>query len=226
MQQKTFIDPQIPFIERIATPEGRRYRTPEGKLYPSVTGVTELLAETEGKNYIKEWREKVGAEVADEISRRAANRGTLVHESVEQYLKTGSFPKFDMFQQTEERMIKQLLPTIMKIDRIRCLETPLWSDIFELAGTVDLIAEYEGELMSIDWKTSNSFKHRDDIGGYFLQVAIYAYMFWERTGVAIKNGLIVITTPDDGLLIYKEPLKRHLAKLPALRKEYRRIHGV
>jgi hypothetical protein len=80
--------------------------------------------------------------------------------------------------------------------------------------------------MTIDWKTSNSFKHRDDIGGYFLQVAIYAYMFWERTGVAIKNGLIVITTPDDGLLIYKEPLKQHLAKLPALRKEYRRIHGV
>ena len=223
---KNFINPNIPLIQRIETADGRRYQTPEGKLYPSATGITSLLAEVEGTDYIKEWREKVGEKVADDISRRAAERGTLVHEAAESYLNKGKFPEFDMFQQTEKRMCTQLLPVLEKIDNIRCVETPLWTDRFELAGTVDLIAEYENELMVIDWKTSSSFKHRNDINGYFLQVAIYAYMFWERTGVTIKNGLIAITTPDDGTLVYKEPLKQHLAKLPALRKEYRRIHGV
>ena len=222
---KTFINPKIPGIERIETPDGRRYQTPEGKLYPSATGITSLLAEVEGTDYIKAWREKVGEQVAGDISRRAAERGTLIHESVETYLKKGAFPEFDMFQHIEKRMCEQMLDVISKIDNIYCIETPLWTDRFELAGTVDLIAEYENELMVIDWKTSSSFKHRNDINGYFLQTSIYAFMFWERTGIPIRNTLIVITTPDDGLLIYKEPLKQHLAKLPALRKEYRRIHG-
>lgn len=223
---KNFINPNIPLIQRIETPEGRRYQTPEGKLYPSATGITSLLAEVEGTDYIKEWREKVGEKVADDISRRAAERGTLVHEAAESYLKKGKFPEFDMFQQTEKRMCTQLLPVLDKIDNIRCVETPLWTDRFELAGTVDLIAEYENELMVIDWKTSSSFKHRNDINGYFLQTAIYAFMFWERTGIPIKNSLIVLTTPDDGLMVYVEPINKHLQKLPGLRKLHREKFGV
>ena len=223
---KNFINPNIPLIQRIETAEGRRYQTPEGKLYPSATGITSLLAEVEGTDYIKEWREKVGEKVADDISRRAAERGTLVHEAAESYLKKGKFPEFDMFQQTEKRMCTQLLPVLEKIDNIRCVETPLWTDRFELAGTVDLIAEYENELMVIDWKTSSSFKHRNDINGYFLQTAIYAYMFWERTGITIKNSLIVLTTPDDGVLVYVEPISKHLQKLPDLRKLHREKFGV
>ena len=222
---KTFINPKIPSIERIETPDGRRYQTPEGKLYPSATGITSLLAEVEGTDYIKAWREKVGEQVADDISRRAAERGTLIHEAVETYLKKGAFPEFDMFQHIEKRMCEQMLKVISKIDNIRCIETPLWTDRFELAGTVDLIAEYENELMVIDWKTSSSFKHRNDINGYFLQTSIYAFMFWERTGIPIRNSLIVITTPDDGVIVYKEPIQKHLQKLQSLRELYRERFG-
>lgn len=222
---KTFIKPNIPNIKLIETPDGRRYQTPEGKLYPSATGITSLLAEVEGTDYIKAWREKVGEQVAGDISRRAAERGTLIHEAVETYLKKGAFPEFDMFQHIEKRMCVQMLKVISKIDNIRCIETPLWTDRFELAGTVDLIAEYENELMVIDWKTSSSFKHRNDINGYFLQTSIYAFMFWERTGIPIRNSLIVITTPDDGVIIYKEPIHEHLQKLQSLRKLYRERFG-
>lgn len=195
-------------------------------MYPSATGITSLLAEVEGTDYIKEWRAKVGEKVAEDISRRAADRGTLVHEAAETYLKKGDFPKFDMFQQTEKRMCEQLLPILAKIDNIRCIETPLWTDRFELAGTVDLIAEYDGELMVIDWKTSSSYKHRNDINGYFLQTAIYAFMFWERTGIPIKNSLIVLTTPDDGVLSYVEPIDKHLQKLRGLRDLHRERFGI
>ena len=223
---KKFIDNNIPLIQRIATPDGRRYQTPEGKLYPSVTGITGVLGESEGKpDYIAEWIDRVGKEVADKISNQAATRGTLIHESIEHYLQ-GQTPKFDMFQQIESAMFKQVLPILSDIDNIHCMETPLWSDKFQMAGTVDLIAEYKDELMVIDWKTASRYKTRDDIQDYFLQTAIYAYMFWERTGKSIKNSMIVMTTPDDGLITYIEPVKNHLSKIGPTREFYRQKYGV
>ena len=123
-------------------------------------------------------------------------------------------------------MFNRLLPVIEDIDHIRAIETKMWSDKLELAGTVDLIAKYKGKLSVIDWKTSNGYKAKTDIPDYFLQTSIYAYMFWERTGIPIEQVVIVIATDGFGTLVYEEDVRNHLPQAFALRQKMREVHGI
>ena len=49
---------------------GRTYLTPTGSRYPSITTVLGILSE----DSIREWRNRVGAEEANRISRKASTR--------------------------------------------------------------------------------------------------------------------------------------------------------
>lgn len=69
--------------------DGRRYyEVTEGSkvigLFPSITTV---LGETSDKTGLDEWRNKVGHEEADRISRLSMNRGTIMHRLIELYKK-------------------------------------------------------------------------------------------------------------------------------------------
>ena len=65
------------------TINGKRfYVTPEGKKYPSITTVLSGRS----KEGINRWRKSVGDDVANQIMRTAAKRGTAVHQLVEDYL--------------------------------------------------------------------------------------------------------------------------------------------
>lgn len=209
----------IPKLTRIDVPDSPRlYQTPEGNCYPSVTSIVGSI----GADYIKSWRDKVGHEVADGISRRAANRGTLIHENCELYLQ-GKPLTFGMFHGTESTMFKQLIPVLDSITEIHALETQLYSDRLQCAGTVDLICRDTGnELMVLDWKTSNRYKTADDISGYFMQCSAYAYMFYERTGVAIKRIKVVMTTEEFGLLLFEENVQTWLPKFIQVRQSYQK----
>ena len=140
---KQFIHHDIAKLVRDTLPDGRRvYVTPDGNKYPSVTSVTGLQA----KKGIEQWRKRVGTEEADRITNRALSRGTRIHEHCENYLKLGAATP-DIFDQ---EMFGSIRPLLDKIDNIHCLETPLWSDHLQTAGTVDCIAEFEGKLSVID----------------------------------------------------------------------------
>jgi genome maintenance exonuclease 1 len=210
------INYNIPKIERVDSPSGRRYATPEGNLYPSVTTILSTYGD---KSYLNEWRDAVGHEVADKITKDSADRGTLLHDNCERYLE-GKPLTFDMFQQSQKEMFNYFLPVLNSIEEIHAMETYLWSDRLRCAGAVDLIAVREGELRVIDWKNSRRYKSKEDIPTYFMQMAAYAYMFWERTGVLVKTIEVVIAVEDYGLLTYKEPLKEHLEKFIEHRKTY------
>lgn len=207
---------QIPKIERIDG-EVRLYKTPEGNLYPSVTTVLSAG----DHSAIDAWRAEVGAEVADKISNAASRRGSLIHLNVENTI-LGAPLTFNMFHRTELEMYQNLLPTIQKIEVVHCLETTLWSDKLKVAGTVDLIAKWNGKMVVLDWKTSGRYKSKDEIHGYFIQASAYAYMFWERTGVAVSDIVIAMTTQDDGVLMFEEKVKDWLPKFIELRDVYSR----
>lgn len=211
---KNFIKYNIPEIERIDSSEGRKYRTPGGKEYPSVTTI---LSSYGDKTYLDRWRESVGNDVADKITKASADRGTLLHDNCERYLKEEPLT-FNMFQQSEKEMFDYFLPVLDSIEEIHALETYLWSDKLQCAGSVDLIALREGELRVIDWKNSRRYKSREDIPTYFMQMAAYAAMFFERTGVAIKQLEVVIAVENYGLLCYTENVKDHLPKFISHRK--------
>lgn len=176
---------EIQKLVRVDSPDGRKYQTPEGKSYPSVTSVVGL----HGKQAILEWRKRVGEEEANKISARASKRGTAIHSLCEDYLNN-KIPEPNLFDVEAFNSIRKELD---KINNIHCLETQLYSDYLQVAGTVDCIAEYEGKVSVIDFKTSSRLKEKDDIHSYFMQTAAYAVMFEERTRVPVSRLVILMT---------------------------------
>lgn len=213
---KNFINHSIPEIRRIDTPEGRRYATPEGNIYPSVTTV---IGASEDKSYLKEWREKIGNEAADKITKEASTRGSFLHLCCENYLLERPI-KFHFLQHLEKEMFGYFKPVLQDIDNIHAIELPLWSDKLKCAGTVDLIAEYKGKLCIIDWKNSLRYKSKEDIPGYFKQMSAYACMFYERTGIKVNDLLVVISVKDYGLVLHEEKTSDWVPKFVEARKHY------
>ena len=80
----------------------RYYVTPKGEKYPSITTVLN----DRGKEGIRKWRASVGFDVANQIMRAAAKRGTAVHTLIENYLNNEEL--------TKQEVLPLALFTIMK----------------------------------------------------------------------------------------------------------------
>lgn len=210
-----FFDYDIPECVQINSPEGRRYQTPSGDLYPSVTTVLGSIPNT----HLNEWIEKVGKEESQRIADAAARRGTKIHTWCENHLRSID-NSFSMFDQEAKQMFEHMIPELNKFQEVHALETRLWSDKLRVAGTVDSIAKIDGEMYVVDFKTSRSFKSREDIPSYFMQAAAYSVMWWERTGILINKSRILISTQDDGVLVYDEPVKPWLIRFLEVRKNF------
>jgi genome maintenance exonuclease 1 len=207
----------IPKLARIDSPEGRRYATPSGKAYPSVTSVTGL----HGKAEFFAWRKRVGEEEANRVAARAAKRGTAIHTLCETYLLNEEVKPAPFDLET----FGSLKPYLNRINNIHCLETQLYSDYLQVAGTVDCIAEYDGRLSVIDFKTSKRLKSRDDIHGYFMQTAAYAVMFEERTKIAVDKLVILMSVDDEPAQIFIEKRDDWIGSFIELREDYAKIKG-
>lgn len=216
---KTFIHHDFAKLERITNADGRRvYVTPEGNQYPSVTSITGLNS----KFSIDQWRQRVGAEEADRITNRALARGTRIHSLCENYL-LGNEIVIDMF---DTEMWITMRPMLDDIDNIHCLETPLYSDFLKAAGTVDCIADYQGKLSVIDFKTASRVKERSDIHNYFEQTAAYAVMFEERTGIPIGRLVIIMAIDDDAPRVFIEKRDNWIAGFRKARLDYKNKYGI
>jgi genome maintenance exonuclease 1 len=214
----THIRHDIPKIERKTGPDGSRvYATPSGRAYPSVTSVTGLL----GKAAIIAWRKRVGEEEANRISTQAANRGTRIHSLCESFINNEAVTP-DIF---DHHTWNSILPELSKIDNVHAIETQLYSDHLEVAGTVDCIAEYEGKISVIDFKTSKRVKSRDDIHNYFMQCAAYAVAFEERTGVPVSRLVIIMAVDDHDPLIFIEKRDDWIGKFIEVRNQFRSLRG-
>ncbi len=214
---KTFINHDIPTIKRVDSPNGRVYETPTGMKYPSVTSVLGMM----DKSDFFEWRKRVGEEEANRVAARASRRGTEIHSLCEGYLK-GEDIKVGMFDQ---QVFGTLIPHLDKIDNIHALETKLYSDYLQVAGTVDCIAEYEGKLSVIDFKTSRRLKSKEDIPGYFIQTASYAVAFEERTGVPVSRLVIIMGIDDEDCAVFVEKRDTWINQFMELREKFRRVKG-
>lgn len=215
---RTFIKRDYPVLKRIDSPAGRVYETPTGAKYPSITTVLGLL----NAEKIKAWREAVGEEEANRISKQASSRGTSIHTLCEKFLLDQEYD-VGMF---DREMFNSLKPYLDKIDNIHALEQPLFSHRLKVCGTVDCIAEYEGVLSIIDFKTSRRIKTREEIHDYFMQTAAYSFMFWEMTGIPISDSVIIMGVDDEAPLIFKEKIKPWMPAFLSAREDYRVIKGI
>lgn len=216
-QPKTNFDLLEPLkLQRIDSPEGRKYQTPEGNFYPSVT----TFLGQEGKEDIQAWRNAVGDKEADRVSSRAANRGTILHANIEAYLQGEevSFPiQNDLLNYT---LFKSVRKEIENIDNIRLQESMLYSDILKLAGTIDCCADYKMTPSVIDFKSSTKLKDKWEIDNYFIQTAIYSLMIEERYQIKVQQLVILIATEFSKPTVYIDQRKNWIKPLSVLLKKY------
>ena len=164
----------------------RVYHTPNGT-YPSITN---LLFEMISKKNILEWQEKIGKDKAKKISTRASIRGTRIHGYIEKYL-AGDETYLHEAPPDHMELVNLVIPQINeKIDNIRGIELGMWSNGLKVAGTSDLVADYEGELAIIDWKTSTYIKKEEYLLSYILQGTAYCRMLYEMYGLLPKKIVI------------------------------------
>ena len=209
-------------LDRVDSHDGRRYITADGNAYPSVTAITGLVHQEK----IQEWRNRVGAEKADAISYRASSRGTQVHSIIEKYINNEDTSDF---LPHIKQSLENLKPLIDKhVTKVFGTEVALYSDHLKVAGTCDAVVEWDGIPTIIDWKTSRRPKKKKDIGNYFMQLAAYAVMWEERTGMACNATRIVMDVDDFHPVMYKETRDDHIDEFIKWRDEYNRrelFHG-
>jgi len=210
---------ELPTLTRKTTETGRKYFTPEGNAFPSITTVLGIM----NKDGLMAWRKRVGEEEANRISRQASTRGTAVHKLAEDYLNNEE--DWDKKAQPANLFTFNTLRPILdnKINAVWFQEVYLYSNTLKTAGQVDCIAEYDGELSVIDFKTSRRPKSEDHILSYFIQVAFYAAAFYEQTGIPIKQGVIIIAVDDHEPQVFKFDTFDYIPHFMSVRKKYREL---
>jgi len=208
---------ELPPITATTTNGVRLYETPEGNKYPSITTILSVR----NKSGLMEWRKRVGEKTANYIAGKAAARGTKVHHMCEDFLNNENiehhkkdFLPFCLFQQ----LLNQVLPNI---DNIHAQEAGLYSDKYKVAGRVDCIAEYNGVLSIIDFKTSTKERNDEWNENYYIQCSAYAEMYEERTGTEIDQIVILCVTEDGTVQEFVKEKYDYLGALVETAAEWR-----
>lgn len=194
--------------------EERYYDTPIGRL-PSVTTVIGILDKPAIRNwaikvtvdYIKSnvnklKKMKAGEELKlfqeacrehEKIRQEAADIGIEVHEDIRRYVTEGIKPKrhLDLFN--------KFLEWFKDIDKVIESEKMVWSRL-GYAGTLDLIAQRNKDLIIVDFKTSNQIY----VPEFLMQLAAYKNAYFEQTGNFVK-GMGILRIDKSGKKIeYRE----------------------
>jgi len=209
-------------IERIQH-NGKRYYKVEGQgAFPSVTTV---LKNTKDQSGLDRWRDKIGHEAAEKITKDAGGRGTMMHKLLEVYLNHLHIKDederleitFDLTKQDEEivpleeHMKKQGMKLFYQVynspDYLESIEEVLFQEEFlwtkiggGYAGTVDN-ASYliDGLFVVIDFKTSLKWKAEKWIDDYKMQTAAYAIAIWDKHGIKPDGAEIWIANELGGV---------------------------
>ena len=193
----------------------RHYVTPDGNKYISITSLLSNLSKAD----IQKWRERVGEAEANKISTKASRQGTGVHNICESYIKN-EYGYLDGRMPNEIDMFSSIQPLLDRIDNIHVVEGAVYSDELQLAGRTDLIAEFDGNLSVIDYKTSRKIKNWEMCHSYFMQGAFYAYAYEERTGIPVHNIVIIMAVENENPLLFREIKNRWIEPLNQVRHKY------
>jgi len=205
--------------------DGKRvYATPDGEYYPSITTVIGNNAKKQAG--LAKWRARVGKEKAAAISSRSASRGTKFHSITEDYLNNELDIKKYKDSPLPVVMFEQTKKTFDRIGNIYLQEAFLYSKHLEVAGRVDLVAEFDGELSIIDFKTSAEPKREAYLYDYFIQETAYACCFQELYSLTVKQ-LVTIVACENGetQVVIKPPKKEYLLQLIQYIDEYQQRYG-
>ena len=203
------VDLNLPQLERETIDGVRYYSVPDEDALLKLVSITSVTSHKNRQIFVN-WRKKIGEEEADKITRQATSRGTDMHTLVEHHLKNETLPEV---QPLSDFLFKISKSTLNRINNIHALEGSLYSKQLGIAGTVDCIAEFDGELSIIDFKTSKKPKPREWIEHYFVQCMAYGCMLYELTGIPVKKLVIIMACENGECVVYEERDKTKYIKL-------------
>ena len=204
------VDLNLPKLTRETIDGVRYYSVPDEEELLKLVSITSVTSHF-NKDIFVNWRKKVGNEEADRITKAATTRGTDMHTLTEHYLKNDQvLPEVPPIS---DFLFKISKGELNKIDNIHSLEGALYSKQLGIAGTVDCIAEYDGELSIIDFKTSKKPKPRDWIEHYFVQAMAYGCMLYELKNISVKKLVIIMACENGECVVYEEYNRAKYIKL-------------
>ena len=186
----------------------RLYNLPNGDWVPSITTVTSFY----NREIFVKWRKRIGLEEANRITKKATARGTDFHQVCQDYLENKEL-NWDDYQPLSKFMFFHAKPYLDKINNIHAIERTLYSEYLGLAGRVDAIGEYEGELAVIDFKTSEKIKPEEWLENYFVQEMFYGSAYYELTGIPIVKLITIMVTPGGDVKVFDKRNKNDYIKL-------------
>lgn len=214
---------EIPKLGVEENDKGRFYITPSGHRYPSITT---MLGKLNERKFLQ-WEEAVGVDEANRVKRHASARGTIVHSLIEDYINGTDINhrKLMPHQLQGFNAIRKSLD--FSLGKVLLQEKAIYSDFLRLAGRVDCIAEFDGKLSIIDFKTSNKPKSLEDISSYFIQCAFYSAALYERTRKEAKQLVIIMAVDyEQDPLVFIEPFEKWFPKMVEARNDYTRLTGL
>lgn len=185
---------------------GKRHYNIDGKLYPSITTVMSSIP----NESLQKWRDSVGEIEADRISKLACTNGTNLHQLAEDYLKNNALSI--KFPDDLERF-RSIKPELDKINNILAQEKVIYSDKMKVAGRFDCLAEYNGTLSLIDFKTSRKLKEESHIQNYFQQATFYALSLAEIHNIVVKQIVILIAVEHETPQVFIKQTKDYINPL-------------
>lgn len=213
--------PTLPKLEQKMINNRRHYIDPlgcilqKGVALPSVTTALGKVG-AEGLEY---WKKRVGEAEAKRVSGRALKNGNEMHLIIENYL--GNKPTSKFKNEVSLKLFEQMKPELLKIKNIRAQEVQLYSLKLGVAGRVDCIAEYDGRLSVIDFKSAGKKKQKSWILKYYLQATAYSEMCTEITKIPINQIVILISAEDGTVTPYIEDPKNYVQKLKDVITDYK-----
>tara|TARA_Y100000114_G_C11744232_1_gene320714 strand:+ start:803 stop:1549 length:747 start_codon:yes stop_codon:yes gene_type:complete len=214
---------ELPKVKARNVDGKRLYETPDGNKYPSITTVLSIR----NKKGLWEWRKRVGDDVANYVARTAAARGTKIHHMCEDYLNNVHLSWPEKWKEHEKHFLPYTLFGVMKnkllcnINNIYAQECGLYSDKYKIAGRADCIAEYNGVLSVIDFKTSSKERNDSWNENYYIQGTAYAEMFEERTDIKIDQIVILVVTESGTTQEFVKQKNQYLPLLQTSISEWR-----
>ena len=194
------VELDLPKLSRETIDGVRYYSIPDVEELIKLVSITSITSHFNKEIFIK-WRKWVGDVEADKITKAATRRGTDMHTLTEYYLKNDNLPDVPPIS---EFLFKIAKGELNKINNIYALEGALYSRQLGVAGTVDCIAEYDGELAIIDFKTSKKPKPREWVEHYFVQAMAYGCMLYEMRDIPVKKLVIIMACENGECVVYEE----------------------
>ena len=163
--------------------------------------VTTILGATKDQKFLKDWKAKVGETEAERIKNVSSSRGTSMHKFLESFVTGVGYDDLTELGQAAKPMAEKIMEVgLAPVEEYYGSEVTLhYPGLY--AGQTDLVCLHNGYETIVDFKQANRPKKKEWIEDYYLQIAAYAMAHDYVYGSAIRQGVIMVCTPD---LYYQE----------------------